>query len=227
MEKCATHGEYDPRVKDDRGVTRWLPQCPKCMREHAMKAVMGRASIPPRFALQTFSTFSADSSEQSIVAHIATDYATNFASALSTGKSLIFCGRVGTGKTHLACGILHSIISAGFSGVYATAYAAVRRVKDSWTKRDATETEVLQTFVRPDLLVLDEVGVQFASETERILLFEIINGRYENLRPTLLVSNLDITGVETCIGPRALDRLREGGGRVVIFDWDSHRKASG
>ena len=45
-------------------------------------------------------------------------------------------------------------------------------------------------FIRPDLLILDEVGVQFGSETEKMILFEIINGRYEQLKPTIVISNL-------------------------------------
>ena len=44
-------------------------------------------------------------------------------------------------------------------------------------------------FIRPDLLILDEVGVQFGSETEKMILFEIINGRYEQLKPTIVISN--------------------------------------
>lgn len=77
--------------------------------------------------------------------------------------------------------------------------------------------------VEPDLLILDEVGVQHGSDTEKLILFEIINGRYEAARPTIVISNLDAAGLEQFLGERAFDRLREGGGRLVVFDWESHR----
>ena len=78
-------------------------------------------------------------------------------------------------------------------------------------------------FIRPDLLILDEVGVQFGSETEKMILFEIINGRYEQLKPTIVISNL-ADALTDYLGERVVDRLREGGGRMLIFDWPSYRR---
>jgi DNA replication protein DnaC len=74
-----------------------------------------------------------------------------------------------------------------------------------------------------DLLILDEIGVQFGSETERNLLFDVLNERYEDCKPTLLLSNLPKQDVAKYLGERVMDRLREDGGRVVVFDWESHR----
>lgn len=88
----------------------------------------------------------------------------------------------------------------------------------------------------PDLLILDEVGVQFGSDTERLLLFDILNERYERRRPTILMSNLAlddaeeggrvVPGIKSYLGERVFDRLREDGGQSVVFDWPSHRKGA-
>ena len=40
------------------------------------------------------------------------------------------------------------------------------------------------------LLILDEVGVQFGSEFEKQLLFDVLNERYEKLKPSILLSNI-------------------------------------
>lgn len=97
-------------------------------------------------------------------------------------------------------------------------------MKETWRNSEASESEVLKNLIEPDLLILDEVGVQFGSDTEKLILFEIINGRYENRRATILISNLAMDGLKAYLGDRIIDRLREGGGRQVVFDWDSFRK---
>jgi DNA replication protein DnaC len=71
--------------------------------------------------------------------------------------------------------------------------------------------------------VLDEVGVQYGTDAEKQIAFEIINTRYENLRPTIIISNLNAAELTTFIGERVMDRLKENGGRLLVFDWPSHR----
>ncbi|MNJ56206.1 DNA replication protein DnaC [compost metagenome] len=74
-----------------------------------------------------------------------------------------------------------------------------------------------------DLLVIDEIGCQKGSEYELGLLHNIIDRRYQAVLPTVLISNLDPDGLKAYIGDRALDRLRQNGGKVVGFTWSSMR----
>lgn len=225
--ECEAHGRYQANLLDKHGTERWLAGCPTCAKERELAGIIGRAAIPPRFAARTFDSYVAFDPRQKQALEVARAYAEGFEEVLVAGRSLVFCGAPGTGKTHLACAVLNEVVRKGRLGLYATVAAAVRRVKDTWSKGSAeTEREAIASFVVPDLLVLDEVGVQFGSEAERLILFEIINGRYEQVRPTLVLSNLDVKGVEENLGYRAVDRLREGGGRVVVFDWESHRRGA-
>jgi len=155
-------------------------------------------------------------------------YAGNFDAAIEKGTCLVLCGKPGTGKTHLAAAICnHLILSGGRSVVFSRVYSAIRAIKDTYRRDcETTEQEVLEAFVSADLLVLDEVGVQFGSDTERLLMFEIINGRYDKVKPTILISNLSAGEIEDFIGERIMDRLMEGGGVVVPFDWQSERRVS-
>lgn len=224
MRDCDKHGPTQRNVLDDTGHESWYSGCPKCIVEADLQRVMGRAAIPARFIGKTLENYEANISSQKRALEIAKAYADGFALQIENGQSLIFCGKPGTGKTHLAAAILNQIIKDGYNGMYTTVINAVRRVKETWSRdSDFTEREAIKRFVLPDLLVLDEVGVQFGSEAERLIMFEIINGRYEEMRPTLLMSNLALSGVEENIGPRVIDRLRENGGRIVVFDWDSYR----
>ena len=44
------------------------------------------------------------------------------------------------------------------------------------------------------------------------------------MKPTILLSNLNIEGLGEYLGERVMDRLREGGGKMIAFDWDSYRR---
>ena len=108
--------------------------------------------------------------------------------------------------------------------LFITVQRAIRRVRDTWSRDSAeTESQAIGTLVFPDLLILDEVGVQTGSEFEKNLIFDILNERYEKRRPSLLLSNLELADVRAYLGERVFDRLREDGGMAVPFDWASHR----
>ena len=51
---------------------------------------------------------------------------------------------------------------------------------------------MLRRFVDYELLILDEVGIQFGTETERLILFQLLNERYTQVKPTILISNLPV-----------------------------------
>ncbi len=117
--------------------------------------------------------------------------------ALLSGGHLLVEDLPGTGKTHLAAGIGLRLMKRDNRRVlFTTVMRAVRSIKETWTRgSELTESESIEKLVAPDLLILDEVGVQFGSETEKLMLFDVLNERYERRRPTLLISNLDLDGV--------------------------------
>lgn len=187
-----------------------------------LQNLFNRAAIPPRFEDRSLDNYSTELDGQGKALRIAKQYADTFDE--NEGVSLIFCGGVGSGKTHLAIGIAKQIMQGYRSALFMSVMGAVRSIKETWRDSDISEREALQNLIEPDLLILDEVGVQFGSDTEKLILFEIINGRYENRRSTILISNLAMDALTSYLGERVVDRLREGGGKLVVFDWPSYRK---
>jgi len=184
------------------------------------------AGISKRFEKASFSGFD-------MVCHDATSnlnkiktYCDQFSDIKNYGSSLILCGRPGTGKTHLASALVISLVNTGYNCKYTTSYKIMARLKATYDRNNAKETEkdVISELTGCDLLVIDEVGVQFGSETEKILFYQIINGRYDNVLPTVLISNLNSEELKKFIGERCFDRLREGSGAVLSFGWESYRK---
>jgi DNA replication protein DnaC len=77
--------------------------------------------------------------------------------------------------------------------------------------------------------VIDEIGVQFGTESEQNHLFEVINNRMLEVKPTILVTNLllnspddSVKTLRNYLGERTYDRMREVG-MSICFDWQSHR----
>lgn len=146
-----------------------------------------------------------------------------YVESFPTDKSMIMVGGVGTGKTLLASAILDSLVDK-YRCEIIKVIELVRCLKATWSKdSEVTEEKLISHFVNLDLLILDEVGSQFGSDTEKLFIFDIIDGRYQDMKPTILISNLDINGIKEVIGERCVDRLREGGGSMIAFDWKSSR----
>lgn len=188
-----------------------------------------RAGIPYRFASADFDGYRIGSHQFAEVQRktmtIARRYAEGFSGRHERGTSLVFCGSPGTGKTHLACAIANRVLRDGHTVLFMPAVVALRRVKATW-RHDAekNEQQAFNSFLSPDLLILDEVGAQWGSEAEKLILFEILNERYQNRLPTILISNLTERELADVITVRALDRLYEDGGVVLGFMWPSNRR---
>lgn len=229
--RCERHGEY-MSMKSPAGWSECI-ECTKAARKlelhqaeqkASIESSMRKACIPARFATRTLETFEAHNDGAARAYRIAEAYSGDFASVLAAGRALVFCGNVGTGKTHLAIGIIHRVMGMRHTARYGVLIDAIRAVKETWGRSSTTtEAEVLAGYTAPDLLVLDEVGVQFGSDSEKLILFSIVNARYNQMKPTIIISNLARDGLTEYLGDRVADRLREGGGRMVPFDWESHR----
>lgn len=139
--------------------------------------------------------------------------------------SLILCGRPGTGKTHIGCALVKAVIKNNGDARIVTTANLMRQVKETYSEDSKkTENEIYNFYENLSLLVIDEVGVQFGSETEKLIFYEIINRRYNNMLPTVLISNLTADELNGFIGERAFDRFKEDGGAILIFDWESYRR---
>ncbi|WP_434029167.1 ATP-binding protein [[Pseudomonas] boreopolis] len=180
--------------------------------------------IPQRFAGSDFGSYRATERGQKIALSVCKAYAEKWPDRQEVGASLVLTGLPGTGKTHLACAIANSVMEEHTASVlFCTVSAALRAIKETYRKgSERGEQDVINKLTRPALLILDEVGVQVGSEHEKLLMFEILNERYQDMKPTILVSNLSGGELEEFLGQRVMDRYRECGS-VIAFDWQSHR----
>jgi len=240
MQTCNEHGSYSSsgtRYLGKREV--WTP-CPDCQEaqlaaarprdaEATARAEIGRveamikeAAVPARFIGRTLDNFVAATDAERNALDIARDFAVRFEAHMKRGDCLVFSGPPGTGKSHLATAVLQALMPA-HCGLYATCLSIVRAVRDTWRSgSENSETEVLNMYGSVPLLVIDEIGVQYGTDGERTILFEVLDRRYRDMRPTILLTNQDKAGFKMFVGDRAFDRLTETA-RWVVFNWPSYR----
>ncbi|MBE0470407.1 MAG: ATP-binding protein [Methyloprofundus sp.] len=239
---CEKHGDYEASLLKTPAGEIWTV-CPECetqrvheenqqMIRDARKAqaqakfdnMLNRAAIPKRFLNRTLDNYAVENENQARALKSSKRYAADWDAIRERGTSLIMCGNPGTGKTHLAIGIARHVMDQGQSAVFVRVIDMIRAVKETYNRDNPkTERQVIAEFAKPDLLILDEVGHQHGSETEKMIMFDVINARYEQCKPMILITNLTLVELRQLLDERTEDRLREGGGKVIQFDWQSYR----
>ena len=119
---------------------------------------------------------------------------------------LFLQGNYGSGKTHLAYSILKVLNDQGMTGFYITIPELFDKFSDRVNLLDVPKALAKLTMVT--CLVLDEIGVQSGSENEKKRLFQIIDGRIKNGRPTILISNLDKGELNALLTERVISRIK-------------------
>lgn len=240
FDECKKHGKY----MSVRYLGMVWSRCKKCSAEESAKAIelervsderkrriefgnkvrsmIAGAGFLKRFVGKGFDGFRTECEGQVKALRFSRAYADSIIDGSNGGKCVLFTGGVGTGKTHLAVSIGEACVRAGRSVVFTTIYDALLSVKETWGGR-GSEAAVVRLLAEADLLILDEIGVQHKSDTDMTIISNVMNKRYADEKPTLMLGNLTFEEVADVVGERVADRMKEDGGSKVVFDWETQR----
>jgi DNA replication protein DnaC len=145
-------------------------------------------------------------------------------SFLKNHENPIFLGPPGIGKTHLAVSIGLQAISHGYKTYFISAHDLVSQLRKA--DLDQKLEKKLRSFVKPSLLIIDEMGYMKLDNHSAHYLFQVIARRYER-GSIILTSNKsfgewgDIIG-DPVIATAMLDRLLHHS-RILNLNGESYR----
>ena len=106
---------------------------------------------------------------------------------VTEGRSVIFLGRPGRGKTHLAIAIAYRALQNGFDALFTTAVELIDEL--SLASREGRMREALASYVRPHVLVVDEVGYLSYGADAANVLYHVVNERHIRRRAMVFTTN--------------------------------------
>lgn len=183
--------------------------------------------IGKRFVEKTIENFEAKTPRQEEIKNKISAFINNIDENILSGRSMFFTGNRGNGKTHLAAAIYRAALEAGRTATYKLARQITREIKESWNDDSKSETAIINRYSGLSLLIIDEIGLDYGSETTLNIISEIFDNRYRNMKSTILIGNIENSEqYEKFIGPRIESRMSECG-EVIYFDEKDFRKKKG
>jgi DNA replication protein DnaC len=101
-------------------------------------------------------------------------------------RDVLLIGPPGTGKSFVVQAVGYQAIKLGFCVLYRSIFDVVRDFMHHETLGD--EDKLLARYLKPDLLIVDDMGMKQLPRRSGEVLFEIIMRRYET-RSTMMTSN--------------------------------------
>lgn len=128
------------------------------------------------------------------------------AAFIANSENILMIGPPGVGKTHLAVAFGMEAIQKGFTVLYRSTF-------DIATEISQFQNQLIETFLKPQLLVIDELGMKNLSPVANEILLEIIHRRYQKAS-TIIATNRPIEDWGKIFGDNAtasaiLDRFLE------------------
>lgn len=129
-------------------------------------------------------------------------YVNNFS---VNSQSLVMMGNSGLGKTHLSVAMAGRILNKNFSVVYISLPSLIQDLnREKFNKK---YEEYQDNILNCDFLILDDFGSEFVNGFSVSIIYNILNIRGLKKFPTVIITNLEVDGIEKRYGKKICSRV--------------------
>ncbi len=142
-------------------------------------------------------------------------------------KNLLFTGTTGTGKTFLSSCIAKEFLDSGHFVLYLTATQLSNMIDDAKFRHEQAEHGEYLSMVRDcDLLIIDDLGTEYAFGYPQSQLFDILESRMLAGKRTVISTNMDLQDLNQKYSPRLVSRVM-GNYEIFVFRGNDLRYPKG
>ncbi|HPU58162.1 MAG TPA: ATP-binding protein, partial [Candidatus Avimonas sp.] len=134
------------------------------------------------------------------------EYCKNYAEDFDCNSpSLLLRGATGTGKTHVSLSIAKVAIDKGFGVIYGPVQKLLHKIeKEHFGRADGNSEDMM---IECDLLILDDLGTEFSSPFYTSCLYNLINSRILDGKPTIISTNFNQNELMERYGEQITSRI--------------------
>ena len=131
-------------------------------------------------------------------------YAKNFT---TQAQGIFMYGKTGLGKTHLSLAIANEVLNKGYDVYYGTIQSIMDKLEGEHFGRLPREDSIKEDILTCDLLIIDDLGTEFATQFTTAELYNIVNSRILASLPTIISTNLGMPEVAEKYSQRVASRI--------------------
>ena len=150
--------------------------------------------------------------------------------SLENGYGIYIYGNSGTGKTHLTACICNELISQYRQCLFTNFFEISKLIRSTWGRNNSDAESIIRKIGEVDFLFIDDLGTEALQKNgednwlqEQV--FDIINKRYNNKKPTIFSSNHSLNELISKRGMmgKTVDRIMEMSTAIIKVSGESYR----
>ena len=183
----------------------------KCQAVDKAKKNWNKSGLNTEQGKMTFKSFKTETSLQIMAKSRTMDYYSSFQSIKNSRQnSIALLGQVGSGKTHLSVALAVNLLSKGIAVRYMPYRDIVTKIKMNMND-DAAYQKLLGPYQMCQVLLIDDLFKGKLTDSDKNIMFEIVNYRYLNYKPMIISSEFNIDKLldfDEAIGSRILEMAK-------------------
>lgn len=180
-------------------------ECSEIFKRNIEKENYFKSRLPKRFINSSLDNYICKNDNQEVAVSKIKSLPIDF-----TDNILIY-GETGCGKTHLATAIFKKSLIDSREYLIKNSTDIMIELRSTFsTENNSNESDVIQKYINVDVLIVDDIGTEKNSDYVTQSWYQIINQRYNDMKPTVFTTNMTLPKISEFFGDRIASRMASG-----------------